>query len=35
MMANAVTDTGGQFAKATEDYFYGSAEVFYGGINLS
>lgn len=34
-VANAVTDTRAQFPKATEDYFYGSAEVFYGGIHLS
>lgn len=35
MMANAVTGSGAQVGKAAEDCFYGSTEVFYGGIHLS
>lgn len=34
-MANAVPSTGAQLGKAAENCFYGSAEVFYGGIHLS
>lgn len=34
-IAKAITDTQAQFAKATEDYLYESAEIFHGGIRLS